>query len=46
MLAESGPAGLTEMAVELTLKLAAAVERAAAEDGVAAADLADVWFVD
>jgi hypothetical protein len=45
-LAESGPAGVTEMVVELTLKLAEAVERAAAEQGVTAADLADVWFVD
>jgi len=34
------------MVVELTLKLAGAVERAAAEQGVTAADLADVWFVD
>lgn len=46
VLAESGPAGLTEMAVELTLKLAEAVERAAVEGGVTATDLADVWFVD
>jgi hypothetical protein len=46
VLAESGPSGVTEMAVELALKLAAAVERAAAEDGVPAADLADIWFVD
>jgi hypothetical protein len=46
VLAESGPAGLTEMAVELTLKLAEAVERAAVEQGVAATDLADVSFLD
>ena len=46
VLAESGPAGLTEMVVELTLKLAEAVEQAAAERGVAAIDLADVLFVD
>jgi hypothetical protein len=45
-LAESGPAGVTEMVVELTLKLAEAVERAAAAQGVTAADLANVWFVD
>ena len=46
VLAETGPAGLTEMVVELTLKLAEAVEQAAAERGVAATDLADVWFID
>jgi len=46
VLAESGPAGLTDMAVELALKLAEAVERAAVEGGVTATDLADVWFVD
>jgi len=34
------------MAVELALKLAEAVERAAVEGGVTATDLADVWFVD
>ena len=46
VLAEAGPNGLTEMVVELTLKLAEAVERAAVEGGVAATDLADVLFVD
>ena len=46
VLAESGPEGLTEMAVELALQLAGAVERIAAERGVAAADLIDVLFVD
>jgi hypothetical protein len=45
VLAEAGPAGLTEMAVELSLRLAGALERIAAEQGVAAADLADVWFL-
>lgn len=45
-LAEAGPVGLTEMAVELSLKLAAALERIAADGGVTAADLAEVWFVD
>jgi hypothetical protein len=34
------------MLVELTLSLAEAIERIATDDGVAAADLADVWFVD
>jgi hypothetical protein len=46
VLAEAGAAGLTELVVELSLKLGEALERVAAEQGVAAADLADVWFVD
>ena len=46
VLAEAGPAGLAEMVVELTLKLAEALERIAAEQGRAAADLAEVWFVE
>ena len=32
--------------VELSSKLADALERIAAEQGLAAVDLADVWFVD
>ena len=46
VLAESGPEGVAEMVVELSSKLADALERIAAEQGIAAADLADVWFVD
>ena len=46
VLAEAGPNGLTEMVVELTLKLAEALERIAAEQGLAAADLAEVWFAE
>ena len=46
MLAKAGPDGLTDIAVELSSKLAEAVERIAAEQGLAAADLAEVWFVD
>ena len=46
VLAEAGPDGLTEMVVELTLKLAEALERIAAEQGLAAADLAEVWFAE
>jgi hypothetical protein len=46
VLAESGPAALAEMVVEMSSKLAEAVERIAAEQGVAAADLTDVLFVD
>jgi hypothetical protein len=30
----------------LSLQLASALERIAAEQGIAAVDLADVWFVD
>jgi hypothetical protein len=33
------------MTVELSLQLAAALERIAAEREIAAVDLADVWFV-
>ena len=46
VLAEGGTDGLTETVVELTLKLAEALERIAAEQGLAAADLAEVWFVE
>jgi hypothetical protein len=45
-LAKAGPDGLTEMVVELSSKLAEALEQIAVEQGIAAADLADVWFVD
>ena len=40
-----GPDGLAEVTVELSLKLAEALERIATEQGVAATDLAEVWFV-
>ena len=46
VLAESGPEGLAEMVVELSSKLAEAVERIAAEQGIAAVDLVDVLLVD
>jgi hypothetical protein len=46
VLAEAGEAGLAETVVELALKLGEALERIASEQGVAAADLADVWFVE
>jgi hypothetical protein len=45
-LAEFGPVGLAAITVELSLQLASALERIAAEQGIAAVDLADVWFVD
>ena len=45
VLAEAGTAGLAETVVELALKLAEALERIAADQGLAAADLAEVWFV-
>jgi hypothetical protein len=45
VLAVSGPAGLVEMVVAMSSKLAEAVERVAAEQGLAAVDLAEVWFV-
>ena len=45
-LAEFGTVGLAAIAVELSLQLASALERIAAEQEIAAIDLADVWFVD
>ena len=45
-LAEFGAVGLAAVAVELSLQLASALERIAAEQGIAAVDLAEVWFVD
>ena len=44
--AESGAVGLAAMTVELSLQLASALERIAAEQEIAAVDLVDVWFVD
>jgi hypothetical protein len=46
VLAESGPDGLADVAVELSMKLASAMERISADQGLVAVDLADVWFVD
>jgi hypothetical protein len=46
VLEESGVAGLADMTVELSLKLASALERIAGDQGLAAVDLAEVWFVD
>ena len=46
VLVEAGATGLADVVVELSLKLAFALERIAADQGVAAVDLADVWFVD
>jgi hypothetical protein len=44
VLSEHGPDGLAEVTVELSLKLAEALERIAADQGLTATDLADVWF--
>jgi hypothetical protein len=46
VLEESGVAGLADVTVELSLKLASALERIAADQGLAAVDLAEVWFID
>jgi hypothetical protein len=46
VLAEAGIDGLTDVAVDLSLRLASALERIAADQGLAAVDLAEVWFVD
>ncbi|HXV91907.1 MAG TPA: hypothetical protein VD813_01310 [Pseudonocardia sp.] len=45
VLAENGASGLVETTVELTVKLAEALERIAADQRLAAVDLAEVWFV-
>jgi hypothetical protein len=46
VLAEAGVDGLAEVAVDLALRLASALERIAADQGLAAVDLADIWFAD
>ena len=46
VVAEAGAAALADVVVGLSLELASALERIAAEQGMAAVDLADVWFVD
>lgn len=46
VIAESGVDGLAEVTIELALRLASALERIAADQGLAAVDLADVCFVD
>ncbi|MFC5994978.1 hypothetical protein ACFQE5_12230 [Pseudonocardia hispaniensis] len=46
VLDEAGIEGLAGVSVELSLKLAAALERIAADQGLAAADLAEIWFGD
>jgi hypothetical protein len=46
VLEESGPAAVTELAVELANKVAEALERFAAAYEVPVADLADVWFLE
>jgi hypothetical protein len=43
---EEGTAGLCDFTVALSLGLASALERIAHDNGLAAADLAEVWFVD
>jgi hypothetical protein len=45
VLADAGPAGLAELAVELSSQLGAALERIAADNGLTAVDLAEVWFL-
>ena len=44
-LAELGAVGLAAITVELSLQLASALERIAAEQQIAAVDLADDWFL-
>jgi hypothetical protein len=46
VLAEAEIDGLAEVTVDLSLRLASALERIAADQGLAAIDLAEVWFAD
>jgi len=41
---QQGSEGLAALAYEVTLKLAEAIERVATDEGLAAVDLAEVWF--
>jgi hypothetical protein len=43
---DEGAAGLSELSVTLSLALARALERIAFDQGLAAADLAEVWFAE
>ena len=43
---QQGSEGLAAMTFEMALKLAQAIERTAADEGLAAIDLVDVWFAD
>ena len=45
VLAEAGTDGLAAVTVDLSLTLASALERIAADHHLAAADLAEVWFM-
>jgi hypothetical protein len=46
VLAEAGTDSVADVAVDLSMRLASALERIAADQGLAAVDLAEVWFVD
>ncbi len=43
---DEGAAGLSELSVTLSLALARALERIAFDQGLAAADLVEVWFAE
>lgn len=43
---DEGAAGVSELSVTLSLALARALERIAFDQGLAAADLAEVWFAE
>ncbi|MFR9804491.1 hypothetical protein ACL02T_19730 [Pseudonocardia sp. RS010] len=46
MLAESGPAELINVAVQLAAQLGSALERIATDQGLVATYLAEVWFLE
>jgi hypothetical protein len=46
VLAEAGTDGLAAVTVDLSLTLASALERIAADHDLAAIDLAEVWFME
>lgn len=46
VLAEAEVDGLADVVVDLSLRLASALERIAADQGLVAVDLAEVWYSD
>ena len=43
---QDGAAGLSDLAVALSLELAEALDRIAHDEGLSTADLAEIWFAD
>ena len=43
---QDGATGLSDLTVALSLELAEALDRIARDEGLATADLAEIWFAD